>query len=146
MRVAVEQQVIHWEAAAAAVAAAARRAEELGVRVNVAVVDGGGNLAGFLRMPGAFLHSIEVSIDKAYTAAGFGMPTGAWDRALAEHSRAVRDGLPRRPRFVGFGGGLPLRVAGTLIGGIGVSGASEEQDELCARAGCAAVGADSEHG
>ncbi|WP_028082041.1 GlcG/HbpS family heme-binding protein [Solimonas soli] len=146
MRIAVEQQVIHWEAAAAAVVAAARCAEELGVRVNVAVVDSSGNLSGFLRMPGAFLHSIDVSIDKAYTAAGFGLPTSAWDGVLREHSAAVRDGLSRRPRFVGFGGGFPLRLSGALIGGIGVSGASEEQDGLCALAGCEAVGADSEHG
>ncbi|MGB1562609.1 MAG: GlcG/HbpS family heme-binding protein, partial [Sinimarinibacterium flocculans] len=120
--------------------------EQLGVRVNIAVVDCGGNLSGFLRMPGAFLHSIEIAIDKAYTAASFGLPTSEWHRALAQEPAAVRDGLPRRPRFVGFGGGLPLRIGGAAIGGIGVSGASEEQDELCARAGCEAIGADSAQG
>ena len=140
MKIASAQDVVHWEAAATAVAAAVRYAEESGTRVNVAVVDSGGNLAAFLRMPGAFLHSIEIAIDKAYTAAGFGMPTGAWSEALMAHSPAVRTGIPLRPRMVCFGGGLPLRHENRLIGGIGVSGGSEEQDEACARAGVMAIG------
>jgi len=142
MKVSAAQDVVHWEAAAAAVSAAARWAEAAGIQVNIAVVDAGGNLAGFLRMPGAFLHSIDIAIDKAYTAAGFGLPTGAWTEALATHSPAVRDGLARRPRMVCFGGGLPLRHEGRLIGGIGVSGGSEQQDEACARAGLSAIGLD----
>ena len=139
-RIAASQDVVHWEAAAAAVAAAVRHAEESKLRINVAVVDAGGNLAAFLRMPGAFLHSIDIAIDKAYTAAGFGFPTGAWTGALESHSAAVREGLPRRPRMVCFGGGLPVRYEGRLVGGIGVSGGSEEEDEACARAGLSAIG------
>ena len=139
MKIAAAQDVVHWEAAAAAVGAAVRWAEETGIKVNVAVVDAGGNLAAFLRMPGAFLHSIDIAIDKAYTAAGFGLPTGAWTEALMAHSPAVRNGIPLRPRMVCFGGGLPLRHAGRLIGGIGVSGGSEQEDEACARAGLAAL-------
>jgi uncharacterized protein GlcG (DUF336 family) len=140
MKIAASQDVVHWEAAAAAVTAAVRWAEEANLKVNVAVVDTGGNLAAFLRMPGGFLHSINIAIDKAYTAAGFGLPTGAWTDALKSHSQAVRDGLPLRPRMVCFGGGLPMRHEGRLIGGIGVSGGSEEQDEACARAGLVAIG------
>ena len=140
MKIAADQAVVHWEAAAAAVTAAARWADEAGIRVNVAVVDAGGNLAAFLRMPGAFLHSIDIAIDKAYTAAGFGLPTAAWTEALATHSPAVRAGIPMRPRMVCFGGGLPLRHDGKLIGGIGVSGGSEQEDEACARAGLGALG------
>jgi uncharacterized protein GlcG (DUF336 family) len=127
MKIASEQNVVHWEAAATAVTAAVRWAEEAGTKVNVAVVDSGGNLAAFLRMPGAFLHSIEIAIDKAYTAAGFGLPTGAWSEALMAHSPAVRAGIPMRPRMVCFGGGLPLRHEDRLIGAIGVSGGYEEQ-------------------
>lgn len=140
MKVSAAQHVVHWEAAAAGIAAAARFADEAGIKVNIAVVDAGGNLAGFLRMPGAFLHSIDIAIDKAYTAAGFGLPTSAWTEALATHSPAVRDGIPMRPRMVCFGGGLPLRHEGQLIGGIGVSGGSEQEDEACAKAGIAAMG------
>ena len=140
MQISAPQDVVHWEAAAAAVAAAARSAEDAGIRVNIAVIDAGGNLAAFLRMPGAFLHSIDIAIDKAYTAAGFGLPTAAWTEVLAGDSPAVRSGIPMRPRMVCFGGGLPLRHEGKLIGGIGVSGGSEIEDEACARAGLAAIG------
>ncbi len=140
MRIASRQDVVHWEAGAAATQAAVRRAEAMGIRINVAVVDAGGTLVAFLRMPGAFLHSVEVAIDKAYTAAGFGLPTAAWTEALQAHSPAVREGLPMRPRMVCFGGGLPLRCDGQLIGAIGVSGGSEAQDEECARAGFDALG------
>lgn len=139
MKVDAPSHVVHWEAAAAAVAAAARWAEEAGIRVNVAVVDAGGNLAGFVRMPGAFLHSIDIAIDKAYTAASFGLPTSAWPGVLESHSRAVREGIPLRARMVCFGGGLPLFHNGRLIGGIGVSGGSELEDEACARAGLSAM-------
>ena len=83
-------------------------------------------------MPGAFLPSIDIAIDKAYTAAGFDLPTAAWSEALAPHLPAVRQGIPMRPRVVCFGGGLPLRHEDRLIGGIGVSGGSKAQDEACA--------------
>ncbi|WP_326537203.1 GlcG/HbpS family heme-binding protein [Pseudorhodoferax sp.] len=140
MKTTAARPVVHWEAAHAAVRGAVGWAEEAGIAINVAVVDAGGNLAAFLRMPGAFLHSIDIAIDKAYTAAGFGLPTGAWPQALAAHSPAVRQGIPMRPRMVCFGGGLPLQHEGQLIGGIGVSGGSELEDEACARAGLMAIG------
>src|SRR5207247_4370305 len=94
MNIAASQDVVHWEAAAAAVTAAVRWAEEANLKVNVAVVDAGGNLAAFLRMPGGFLHSITVAIDKAYTAAGIGLPITAWTDARKSHSQTFRDGLP----------------------------------------------------
>ncbi|WP_409517286.1 GlcG/HbpS family heme-binding protein [Diaphorobacter sp.] len=134
------QRVIDAEAALRAADAAVRHARQLGVRVNVAVVDAAGVLASFVRMPGAPLHSIDIAIDKAYTAASFGLPTGAWTEALASHSEAVRAGLVLRPRFVAFGGGLPIEERGARIGGIGVSGGSESQDEAIASAGLEALG------
>jgi uncharacterized protein GlcG (DUF336 family) len=140
MRIAQSQPVIGWEAAAAAARAAVANAESSGILINVAVVDSGGNLAAFLRMPGAFLHSIDIAIDKAYTAASFGLPTSQWHAALQQHSDAVREGIVRRPRFVAFGGGLPMVEGGQRIGGIGVSGGSEEQDEACAQAGLSVIG------
>jgi uncharacterized protein GlcG (DUF336 family) len=110
------------------------------LRVNAAVVDRGGLLVAFLRMPGAPLHSIDIAMDKAYTAAGFGMPTGMWHEALKAHSEAVQQGVPLRPRFTAFGGGLPIIVDGQIIGGIGVSGALEDEDVACAQAGLKALG------
>ena len=139
MKLAVPQSTVSWEAGHAAVQAAVRHAESLGVLINVAVTDVGGNLISFLRMPGAFPQSIDIAIDKAYTAAGFGFSTAQWAGFL-RGDEALRLGMPVRPRNVVFGGGLPIREGGALIGGIGVSGGSAEQDEECARAGLAALG------
>ena len=131
---------ITWEAASAAAQAAVRHAGANGWRINVAVVDRGGNMVSFLRMPGAFLHSIDIAIDKAYTAASFGFPTKAWMAAVG-HDDGMKLGFSAQPRLIVFGGGLPMRVeGGEWIGGIGVSGASEAQDEECARAGLEAIG------
>ena len=135
----VAQPVVDWPAAHRAAGHAAQAAQAMGLRVNIAVVDAAGVLAAFLRMPGAPLHSVEIAIDKAYTAASFGVPTHQWTAVLQTHSPAVRDGLVQRPRFVAFGGGLPMVEAGQRIGAIGVSGGSEEQDEAIARAGLAAL-------
>ena len=139
--VAVPQSVVSAEAVSVALEAAVAKAAELGVKINVAVADSGGNLSGFLRMPGAFVQSIDIAIDKAYTAAGFGFSTKDWMKLIG-HDDGMKFGFSARPRLVVFGGGLPLRVNGELIGGIGVSGASEEQDEVCARAALDAIGAD----
>lgn len=136
----VSQHVIRTEAALRAVGAAVAKAVELGVRVNVAVVDAAGVQAAFVRMTGAPLHSMDIATDKAYTAVSFGLPTGQWHEALTRHSPAVRQGLVLRPRFVGFGGGRPIVVEGARIGGIGVSGGSEQQDEIIAEAGLQALG------
>ncbi|WP_374341861.1 heme-binding protein [Methyloversatilis sp.] len=140
MDVAARQSTVGWQAASTAVSAAVAHAASIGACVNAAVVDRAGQLVSFLRMPGAPLHSVDIAIDKAYTAASFGLPTGDWAAALSSHSEAVRQGLPLRPRMVMFGGGLPLVVAGERIGGIGISGGSEAQDEDCARAALAALG------
>ena len=139
--VAVTQQVISAAAVSVALEAAIAHAERIGVRINVAVADSGGNLAGFLRMPGAFLQSIDIAIDKAYTASGFGFSTKDWMKHIG-HDEGMKLGFSARPRLVVFGGGLPIRADGALIGGIGVSGASEAQDEECARAALDAIGAE----
>lgn len=127
------------EAASTAVQAAVRHAEARGWKINVAVVDRGGNLMAFLRQPGAFIHSIEIAIDKAYTSASFGFPTKAWMGAIG-HDDGMKFGFSNQPRLIVFGGGLPIKAGGDWIGGIGVSGASEAEDEECARAGLAAIG------
>jgi uncharacterized protein GlcG (DUF336 family) len=90
-------------------------------------------------MNGAPLHSMDIALDKAYTASSFGLPTSQWTEALKHHSAAVGQGLIARPRFVAFGGGLPIVHQGERIGGIGVSGGSEQQDEEIAQAGLAVL-------
>jgi hypothetical protein len=136
----VIQAVISAEAAHACVGAAVKAAHSQGLAVNVAVLDASGVLAAFLRMPGAPLHSVEIAIDKAYTAVSFGLATSQWHEALQAHSEAVREGIVRRSRFVAFGGGLAIVDQGQRIGAIGVSGASELQDEAIAQAGLNALG------
>jgi uncharacterized protein GlcG (DUF336 family) len=126
-------------AAATAVQAAVRHAEANGWKINAAVVDRGGNLMAFLRQPGAFIHSIQIAIDKAYTSASFGFPTKAWMGAIG-HDEGMKLGFSAQPRLIVFGGGLPIPGEENWIGGIGVSGASEAEDEECAKAGLAALG------
>ena len=141
MKLAIAQSTISWEAAHTAVEAAVQEASRLDVRINVAVADSAGNLVAFLRMPGAFPQSIAIAIDKAYTAGGFGFPTADWMKVFGDNE-GMKLGFSAQPRLIVFGGGLPIRSGGALIGGIGVSGASEEQDGLGAQAGLSAIGAD----
>jgi uncharacterized protein GlcG (DUF336 family) len=139
MSVSVRQDCIGTDAALTAVQAAVRKGVELGCKVNAAVVDSGGNLVAFLRANGAFLHSIGIAQDKAYSAVSFGVPTAKlYD--LIKDNPALRDGIMQRERFVAFAGGFPILEDGKLVGAIGVSGASEEQDCECAKAGLAAIG------
>ena len=130
MQVATSLPGITAEAASAACLAAVRHAEANGWKINVAVADRSGNMMAFLRMPGAFLHSSDIAIDKAYTAASFGFRTKDW-MSLVGHDEGMKFGFSAQPRLIVFGGGVPIRIEGESewVGGIGVSGASEEQDE-----------------
>lgn len=134
-----EQRTLTSDAAQAGVTAALAHACALGIRVNAAAVDAGGALLAFRRMDGAFLHSIDIAIDKACTAASFGFATEDW-LPLLEADAALKAGLPQRPRLVVFGGGVPAYAGAQVAGAIGVSGGSAEQDAACARAGLAAIG------
>ncbi len=135
----VSQKNIHVHAANQAVQAAVAEAEKLKIKINASVVDASGVPMAFLRMNGAALHSISIAEDKAYTAASFGFATHEWLNILDE-AESLKIGLVERPRLVVFGGGLPIIEANTCIGGIGVSGGSEEQDIICAQAGLRAIG------
>jgi len=117
------------------VSASASKAKDLGVSVCIAVYAASGHEVAFLRLDNAPDMCAGIARDKAYTAACFGQATHAWaDLLAAEHTRVLA-GLQRVPRFVTVGGGLPLKAEKDLIGGIGVSGGSEEQDIVCAAAG-----------
>ena len=140
MQLTVASTSLHWQAAMAAAQAAVEEAEDLGIRINVAVVDCAGTPMAFLRMHGAPLHSIGIAEDKAYTAASFGLSTAQWDAVVGD-DEVLRAGLAQRERLVMFGGGLPIVQTDECIGGVGVSGGSEAQDEACARAGIEALAA-----
>jgi glc operon protein GlcG len=124
--------------AAAAISAARTAARDLGVRVCIAVSDHGGHLVSFERMGGAPILSIQLAQDKAYSVCAFqGLPTDEWWPMLKDEG-AVLHGIVKTDRLVVFGGGAPVRTsAGDLVGAVGVSGGSAEQDAAIARAGAA---------
>lgn len=130
---------VSYDAARRVLAAAVERAEAEGIAVCIAVADPGGNLITFARMDGAPLLSAKIAEDKAYTVAAFnGVPTGNW-YSMIKDEPALLTGIVHRDRLVVFGGGVPLTVDGQLVGAVGVSGGSAEQDVLCATAGAAAL-------
>ena len=140
MSITTQQATIATVAANLAVQAAIAHGRSLGARMVAAVVDPSGNLVAYLREAGSFLPSTTIAQDKAYTAAGFGLPSAAL-YGLVKDNPALREGIAQRDRVVMFAGGYPIMAQGRLLGGIGVSGGSEEQDCECALAGLAAIGA-----
>ncbi len=135
------QRTIHWQAAAASCQGALEKARELGIAVSALVMDRGGNVVASLRDPATPFHTYAIASDKATTAAGFGIPTSQWWGYIESmNSPSVKAALPAAHRFAILGGGVPMYDGADLIGGIGVSGGTEEQDEACARAGLAASG------
>lgn len=127
----VAQQVMH---------AAIGKAKAMGLAMDVAVVDAGGNLKAFVRMDGAWLGSIDIAIKKARTARYFDMPTGAIG-GLSQPGGPLYQIEVSNGGLITFPGGVPLKTAdGTVIGAIGVSGSSVENDHAVASAGAAAIG------
>jgi uncharacterized protein GlcG (DUF336 family) len=120
------------------IAAAEKQAAELGQPMNIAVVDQGGNLISHVRMDGAWLGSIDISIKKAYTSRAFDIATK--DLATHSHSGGQFFGIhaSNDGKIMIFAGGIPLKKDGHVIGAIGVSGGSGEQDHAIAEAGAAA--------
>lgn len=143
MQVAVEQSSVSSEAAVLAVEGALNCAHAMGIQVSVAVVDRGGQLLAFRRTDMAVLGTVDLACDKAFTAVTLNMSTLQW-REILEESRVHESGFAYRSRLVALGGGLPIRNDNGLLGGIGVSGASEDVDARCAHAGLTTIGLSSE--
>ncbi len=130
---------ISAEQARAVVDAAKAKATAIDTKMDIAVVDAGGNLKAFLRMDGAWLGSIDIAIKKARTARFFDMPTGEIGK-LSQPSGPLYNIEHSNGGLITFPGGLPLRTAdGALIGAIGVSGSSVEDDHAVATAGTEAI-------
>lgn len=130
---------ISLEQAQAIVAAAHAKAVKQGTLMDIAVVDAGANLKAFVRMDGAFLGSIDISIKKAKTARYFNMPTGKLGE-LAQPGKPLYNIEFSNGGLITFPGGLPLKDKdGNIIGAIGVSGSSVEDDNEVALAGAAAL-------
>ncbi len=113
--------------------AAEKKAEEIGVPMVIAIVDESGNLKAFRRMDDAPLLSINVAIDKGYTAVGFGLSTHEMYDFI-KNDGPLLTGVPELPRMIVFGGGYPIKEDNKIIGGIGVSGGHYSQDMEVAEA------------
>lgn len=120
------------------IAAAEKKAAEIKQPMNIAVVDAGGNLVSHARMDGAWIGSIDISINKAFTSRAFDIST----KDLATHSQSGGQffgiHVSNGGRIMIFAGGIPLKKDGKVVGAIGVSGGSGEQDHSVAEAGAAA--------
>jgi uncharacterized protein GlcG (DUF336 family) len=123
--------------ARAIIAAAEKKAEEIGQPMNIAVADAGGNLIAHVRMDNAWLGSIDISIKKAWTSRAFDIST----KDLAGNSQSGDQffGIhaSNNGKVMIFAGGIPLKKDGKVVGAIGVSGGSGEQDHAVAEAGVA---------
>ncbi|MEU6609580.1 heme-binding protein [Streptomyces shenzhenensis] len=132
-------QTINLSDARTIIAAAEKKADEIGQPMNIAIVDTGGNLVAHVRQDGAWIGSVEISINKAWTARAFDIQT----KDLGDNSQpgqqffginTVNDG-----KVTIFAGGVPLTRGDAVIGGLGVSGGSGEQDQAVALAGLDAL-------
>jgi len=122
-----------------AVQAAHEKAIEMGVKMNIAVVDSGANLVAFIRMDDAWLGSLDISIKKAKTARFFDMPTGAIG-GLSQPGGSLYNIEHSNGGLITFPGGIPLKnKEGQIFGAIGVSGDSVENDHTVAEAGVQAL-------
>ena len=125
------------DAALGLLVAARAAARDLGIEVAIAVTDAGGHLAAFERADAAPFLTGEIAIDKAWTAASFGLDTQTWSHVVAQPATAA---LAGHPRLMAVGGGVPIVVGGRVVGGIGISGGNAQQDHDAALAALAALG------
>jgi uncharacterized protein GlcG (DUF336 family) len=131
---------VTFEEAQRAIEAAIRKAQDIGNRSCIAVVDSGANLKAFVRMDDAWVGSIDIAIRKARTAVFFGMPTGDIGK-MSQPGKSLYGIEVSNDGLITFPGGVPIVDAqGVLIGAIGVSGSTVEDDHRIALAGCEVVG------
>src|ERR1700761_2637013 len=121
------------------IAAAERKAEEIGQPMNIAVVDTGGNLVAHVRMDKAWIGSVDIAINKAWTARAFDIST----KDLGENSQSGDQffgiHVSNHGRVMIFAGGVPLKRGDQVVGAIGVSGGLGKQDQAVAEAGAKAL-------
>ena len=121
------------------ITAAEEKAKSIGVPMVITVLDDGGNMVAQHRMDDALLVSVEISLNKAYTALAVKISTDKIGE-LAQPGKTLY-GIQNSSRMIIFGGGFPIKVGDKVIGAIGVSGGSVEDDIQCAKAGLAAFSA-----
>jgi uncharacterized protein GlcG (DUF336 family) len=121
------------------IAAATKKAEELGQPMNIAVVDAGGNLLAFERMENAWLGSIDIAQKKAFTSRAFDITTQDLGKNSQSGDQFFGIHASNNGKVMIFAGGIPLKHEGEVVGAVGVSGGSGEQDHAVAEAGAAAL-------
>jgi uncharacterized protein GlcG (DUF336 family) len=130
--------MMHLEDARRVIAAAEKKAQQIGQPMNIAIADEGGNLLAHVRMDGAWLGSVDISINKAFTARAFDISTKDLSGAAQPGEQFYGIHTSNHGRVMIFAGGIPLKKDGKVVGAIGVSGGSGEQDQTVAEAGAAA--------
>jgi uncharacterized protein GlcG (DUF336 family) len=120
------------------IAAAEVKAVEIGQPMNIAIVDGGGNLVSHVRMDGAWIGSIDISINKAFTARAFDISTADLSTNAQPGQQFYGIQNSNHGRIMIFAGGVPLSRNGSVVGAIGVSGGSGAQDQTVATTGASA--------
>ena len=133
------QETVSLEDARRVMAAGEEAAREMGQPQNIAVVDAGGNLVSHVRMDGAWIGSVDIAINKAFTARAFDLPTA--DLAADSQPGGQFYGIQEtnKGRVIIFAGGIPLKRDGEVVGAVGVSGGDGDQDTAVAEAGAAAL-------
>jgi uncharacterized protein GlcG (DUF336 family) len=126
------------EGAHAVMQAAWAKAQEIGVPEVVAVVDAAGDLKAFIRMDGTPNSSLDLAMDKAFTAASFHAPTDQLAKGVGSDP-ATMASILKAPHVTLLGGGVPLMSGQNVIGAVGCSGGSADQDIQCAQAGVRAL-------
>jgi len=116
------------------IAAGERKATEMGIPYNIAVADAGGGLVAHVRMDGAWLGSVDIAINKAWTARAFDMSTEDIAHITQSGQQGFGLNTTNDSKVVIFGGGIPIKRDGAVIGAVGASGGSVEQDIAVARA------------
>ncbi|PSN70834.1 DUF336-domain-containing protein [Corynespora cassiicola Philippines] len=131
--------VLTLDGARTALSAAEARAKEIGVPMNIAIVDNACHLVAFARMEGAKITSINIAIDKAFTAAGHRAPTSIYKENVWPGGPAFSIWNSNGGRFTTIAGGVPIVQDGVVVGAIGCSTGTPAQDEDVAKNGVEAV-------
>ena len=132
--------MITLEEAQRTISAAEHKAQQMGQPMNIAVMDAGRNLLAFHRMDGAWVASIDIAIDKAFTSAGRGLTTRRIGEMAQPGQPLFGINTTNGGRIVIFAGGIPLMRDGEVVGAIGVIGGTVDEDHEVAEAGVAAFG------
>ena len=119
------------------IAAGERKAQELGIPYNIAVVDAGGSLVAHVRMDGAWLGSIDIAIHKAFTSRAFDMPTEDLGKMAQSGKPLFGINSTNHERVVIFAGGMPVKDGNAVVGAVGASGGTVEQDQKVVEAAVA---------